>query len=71
MNENNNSNNNMNYVESMKWNGIDFTGPHTVMHHQCYQMVDMLMHHCRRAMCGLNPHALPHEPKYQVDINEM
>ena len=37
-------------------------GPYTVMHHQHYQMVDLLMQHCRQTMGGLNPHALPHVP---------
>ena len=38
------------------------TGTHTVIHHQYYQMVDLLMQFCRRTMGGLNPHALPHAP---------
>ena len=67
MNENINRNNNFNDVERMKW--IDFSGLHTVVHHQCFQMVDTLTHHCRRTMCGLNPYALPYVPKHQ-DMNE-
>ena len=42
--------------------GVDFAGPHAVIHHQCHQMVDLLMQCCRRSTCGLNPHALPHAP---------
>ena len=49
--------------------GSDF-GTHTVIHHQHYQMVDLLMQHCRRSMCRLNPHALTHMPKHQEDVNE-
>ena len=41
--------------------GVD-TGPHAVTHHQYYQMVDLLMQHCRRSIGRLNPHALPHVP---------
>ena len=67
MNENINRNNNFNDVERMKW--IDFSGPCTVVHHQHFQMVDMLMHHCIRTMCGLNPYVLPYVPKLQ-DMNE-
>ena len=52
MNRNNQINNNsVNY-------GVD-TGPHTVIHHQHYQMVNLLIQHCRRSMGGLNPYALP------------
>ena len=74
MNQNTNSNNNINDMDrnkSMKWNGIDFTGPYTVIHHHYFQMVDALTHHCRRTLCGLNPYALPYVPQYQVDMNEM
>ena len=51
-------------------NGIDYTGPHAVMHHQYYQMVDLLIHCCRRTMCGLNPHALPHAPLQHQDVTK-
>ena len=37
-------------------------GPYTVMHHQYYQMVDLLTQHCRQTMGGLNPYALPYVP---------
>ena len=37
-------------------------GPYTVVHHQYYQMVDLLIQHWRRTMSGLNPYALPHSP---------
>ena len=49
-------------------NGVDHAGPHAVMHHQHCQMVDLLMQHCRRTMCGLNPHALPHAPLQHQDV---
>ena len=39
--------------------GLEHTGPHAVMHHQHYQMVDLLIQHCRKTMGGLNPNALP------------
>ena len=55
MDRNNEINNNINY-------GVDFTGPHAVIHHQHHQMVDLLMQYCRRSMCGLYPHVLPHAP---------
>ena len=74
MNENSNSNNNVNCTERMdntKWNGFDFTGPCTAHHHQHFQMVDLLMQHCRRSICGLKPHALPHAPpQYQEEIRK-
>jgi len=54
-------NDNINY-------GVDFTGPHTVIHHQHYQMVDLLMQCCRRSMCGLNPHILPCAPSQHREI---
>ena len=38
------------------------TGPHAVVHHQHYQMVDLLMQHCRKTMGGLNLCALPYAP---------
>ena len=46
------------------------TGPHTVAHHQYYQMVDLLIQHCRRTMGGLNPHALPHAPPTPQIVTE-
>ena len=74
MNENY-SNNNTNYAamnDDKKWNGIDFSGPHTVFHRHCFQMVDLLTRCCRRSMHGLNPCALPHAPpQCQEEINKM
>ena len=55
MNDNIKINDDINY-------GVDFTGPCTVIHHQHYQMVNLLMQHCRRSMCGLNQCALTHAP---------
>ena len=46
------------------------SGLHTVIHHQCYQMVDLLIQHFRRSMCGLNPYALPYMPQHKEDMNE-
>ena len=45
-------------------------GPYTVVHHQCYQMVDLLTQHCRKTMGGLNPHALPYVPLTQKIVKE-
>ena len=45
-------------------------GPYTVVHHQHYQMVDLLMQCCRKTMGGLNPHALPHAPSAQQIVAE-
>ena len=49
--------------DNANWN-IDFgcVGPYAHFHHQCFQMVDLMMLHCKRAMNELNPHAFPHEP---------
>ena len=47
--------------------GIDDAGPHAVMHHQHYQMVDLLMQCSRRTICGLNPLALPCIPLQHQD----
>ena len=41
------------------------TGPHAVVHHQCYQMVDLLTQHCRKTMGGLNPCVLLYAPPTQ------
>ena len=30
-------------------------------------MVDILIHHCRYTMCGLNPYIFPFIPNYQGD----
>ena len=51
-------NNNRVIQNNIKY-GVDYTGPHTVMHHQCHQMVDLVMRHCKQTMHGLNPYALP------------
>ena len=55
-----------------RWNCIDFSGPHAVIHHQHFQMVDLLTQHCRRSMNGLNACALPCvQPQCQEEINKM
>ena len=45
-------------------------GPCTVAHNQCYQIVDLLMQHCRKTMGGLNPCALPYVPSSQQIVAE-
>ena len=40
---------------------IGVSGPHPTFRRQCFQMVDLMMLHCKRAMNGLNPCALPYE----------
>ena len=37
-------------------------GQCTIMHHQYYQMVDLLIECCKKSMGGLNPHAAPCAP---------
>ena len=45
------------------WNSdFGFAGPHTTFHHQCFQMVDLMIMHCKRTINWLNPHALLCEP---------
>ena len=61
MNSNIRINENVNY-------GVDFIEPHTVIHHQYYQMVDLLIQYCRRLMCRLNPYALSYVPLKNHDI---
>ena len=56
-------------IHNVKY-GIDYAGPHTVMHHQCCQMVDLVTQCCRRTMCGLNPSALPHAPSQHQEIEK-
>ena len=46
------------------------TGQHTIAHHQYYQMVDLLIEHCRKSMGGLNPHAVPHAPSTSRIVTE-
>ena len=55
-------NNNMKINENMIWNGVDFSGPHTVFYHQYFQMVDVLIACAQRSLSGLNLHAVPCEP---------
>ena len=45
-------------------------GPYTVVHHQCYQMVDLWIQYCRKTMGGLNPCALPYAPSSQQIVTE-
>ena len=40
-----------------------FAGPHMTLYHHHFQMVDSITINCKRAMKGLNPHALKHEPE--------
>lgn len=41
---------------------LEFVGAYTPMHHQYFQMVDMLIHHWKRTMDGLNPYAMSYVP---------
>ena len=43
---------------------------HTVAHHQCYQMVDLLTQCCRKPMGGLNPYALPYAPPTKQSVEK-
>ena len=45
-------------------------GPYTVAHHQCYQMVDLLMQYREKTMGGLNPCALPYVPSTSQIVAE-
>lgn len=52
---------------------LEFVGVHTPIHHQCFQMVDMLIHQFRWNMKKLNPSAKPHVPTTEVgegNLNE-
>ena len=44
-----------------------FVGSCTAIHHQCFKMVDMLIHHFEMNMKKLNPCAKPYEPKKEVE----
>ena len=39
-----------------------FTGPCTTFHHQCFQMVDLIIMNFKCTVCGLSPYAVPYEP---------
>ena len=68
----NNNNSNEKINDNEMWRCIDYSGPHTVMHHQYFQMVDLLMHYVQRSMSGLNPHASPYVPHHQqAQINKL
>ena len=43
-------------------------GPYAIMHHQCYQMVDILTQYCKKSMGGLSPCALPYAPTMKQDM---
>ena len=45
---------------------FEFVGVHAPIHYQCFQMVDMLMHHFRWNMKKLNPSAKPYVPTTEV-----
>ena len=49
--------------------GFGFAGPHTIMHHQYFKMVDLLIETCMGTTKGLNPFALPYEPTNNNSIN--
>ena len=46
---------------------MEFVGVHAPIHHQCFQMVEMLIHHHRRDVKTLNPFAKPYEPNTEVE----
>ena len=48
--------------------GLEHAGMHAVIHHQHYQMVDLLTQCCRQSMGGLNPHALLYVPSEQKNV---
>ena len=45
---------------------LEFVEMHTPIHHQCFQMVGMLIHQFRWNMKRLNPSAKPHVPTMEV-----
>ena len=52
---------------------LEFGGVRTPIHHQYFQMVDMLIHHFRWNMNELNPFTKPYEPTTEareVKVNE-
>ena len=52
---------------------LEFVGAYAPMHHQCFQMVDMLVHHFRWNMKKWNPSAKPYVPTTEVgevNLNE-
>ena len=52
--------------------GLEFvhTGQYTVVHYQCYQMVDLLTQCCRKMKDGLNPYAVPYAPSTSQIVTE-
>ena len=60
------------YKKEEKIMSLEFThtGQCTIMHHQCYQMADLLIECCRKSMGGLNPHAVPHAPSTSRIVTE-
>ena len=68
----NKSDNNTKINENEMWNGIGFSGPHTVFHHQFFQMVDLMIAHVRRSISILNSHTLSCEPhQKQKEIKQL
>ena len=52
---------------------LEFVRVHAPIHHQCFQMVGMLIHHFGWNMKRLNPFAKPCEPTTEVrevNVNE-
>ena len=48
--------------KNLHWNSdFWFAGPHATFHHHFFQMVNLMMLHCKRTMNGLNPHEFQHE----------
>ena len=50
-------------INNVHWNSdFGYAGPYTTFHHKCFQIIDLMTLHWKRAMNGLNPHTLLHEP---------
>jgi len=49
---------------------LEFVGAYTPIHHQYFQMVDMLIHHWKRTMDGLNPYAISYVPSTRIDTED-
>ena len=48
-----------------------FTGPYTTVHHQYFQMVDLMTRSFERTVCGLNPYAVPYKPAMSNNMTEV
>ena len=48
--------------------GFEHAGPRAITYHQCYEMADLLIQHCRKTMGGLNLNALPCAPSKEQKV---